>query len=116
MRSKLFAPAFFFGLILAAGCSKHGTLGAFEDGERLTIQEARVITNGAVSLYGRIVEKCPVAGCWFYLDDGTGRMKVDTKAAGFVVLDVPIGRKVEVRGKIDRSGDDTEIAADGVRY
>src|SRR5688572_19962101 len=38
-----------------------------------------------VTVQGEMIEKCPVAGCWFILRDKTGTVRVDTKAAGFVV-------------------------------
>src|SRR5438874_5846422 len=40
-----------------------------------------------VVVSGTMIEKCPVAGCWFVLRDGTGQVRVDTKAAGFVVTE-----------------------------
>jgi uncharacterized protein YdeI (BOF family) len=69
-----------------------------------------------VTLQGVIVEKCPVAGCWFYLQDQTGTIKVDTKSAGFVVVDVPLQTKVTVSGKIVSDGDTMTIAGTGLRY
>lgn len=69
-----------------------------------------------LSLEGAIIEKCPQAGCWFRLDDGTGVIKVDTKAAGFVVTEIPLNTKVKVAGKISRQGDETQVAATGLSY
>jgi uncharacterized protein YdeI (BOF family) len=64
---------------------------------------------------GVMVEKCPVAGCWFMLRDKTGLIKVDTKAAGFVVSDVPLNTEVTVGGKVKETGE-RMIAATGIRY
>lgn len=61
-------------------------------------------------------EKCPVAGCWFRLRDRTGTIKVDTKAAGFVVVKVPLATTVTVSGKVVADGDEVMIEAAGVRY
>ena len=61
-------------------------------------------------------EKCPTAGCWFRMRDGTGVIKVDTKAAGFVVVNVPLESKVTVAGKVTADGNDVQIEATGVRY
>ena len=69
-----------------------------------------------VLLTGTMVEKCPVAGCWFRLKDETGSIKVDTKSAGFVVVDVPLETKLTVSGKIVAEGDDISIEATGLRY
>ena len=69
-----------------------------------------------LSLEGAIIEKCPQAGCWFRLEDGTGVIKVDTKAAGFVVTEVPLNTKVKVAGKIQPVGDETQLQATGLSY
>lgn len=69
-----------------------------------------------VTVSGVMVEKCPVAGCWFVLKDGSGTVKVDTKSAGFVVVDVPVGTRMTVGGRLDRDGTQPVIAAEGIRY
>ena len=63
-----------------------------------------------------MIEKCPVAGCWFRLRDVSGSIKVDTKLAGFVVVNVPLETKMTVAGKIVAEGDDVAIEATGIRY
>ena len=57
-----------------------------------------------------------MAGCWFIIQDTTGSLKVDTKAAGFVMLDVPMGSTVTVVGKTARADGEQLIQASGVRY
>jgi hypothetical protein len=57
-----------------------------------------------------------VAGCWFIIQDKTGTLKVDTKAAGFVMLDVPMGSAVTVGGMAARTDDERLVSASGVRY
>jgi len=69
-----------------------------------------------VTISGAMIEKCPVAGCWFRVRDSTGIIKVDTKAAGFVVVNVPLESKVTVAGKIVTEGDEVFIEASGLRY
>jgi uncharacterized protein YdeI (BOF family) len=73
-------------------------------------------TPSQVTLQGVMVEKCPVAGCWFYLHDATGIIKVDTKAAGFVVVNVPLQTQVTVSGKIETDGDEVSLAGTGLSY
>lgn len=68
-----------------------------------------------VTVQGRIIEKCPVAGCWFMLRDKTGMIKVDTKEAGFVVTDVPLNTMATVTGTFKEVGE-RRIAAAGMRY
>jgi uncharacterized protein YdeI (BOF family) len=69
-----------------------------------------------LTLEGTMVEKCPQAGCWFRIDDGTGVIKVDTKGAGFVVSSVPLNTKVKVAGKLQHIEDDVQIEATGISY
>jgi hypothetical protein len=63
-----------------------------------------------------MIEKCPEAGCWFVLKDDTGTIKVDTKTAGFVVVDVPLNRPLTVVGQVITNGTEVQVAASGVRY
>ena len=65
-------------------------------------------------LAGTIVEKCPVAGCWFMLKDKTGIVRVDTKAAGFVVSDLPLQTEVKVTGSVVK-GDSPSVSATGLQ-
>jgi hypothetical protein len=49
------------------------------------------------------------------LRDKTGVVRVDTKAAGFVVSDVPLHTVLTVAGKVT-PGTQPGIAATGIRY
>ena len=104
---------------LIAGCSERGprTLGAAVNGGETTVAIARQ-TNVAASvvLRGTMTKKCPVAGCWFVLHDQTGTIKVDTKNAGFVVVDVPLNTSMVVAGRVTTNGEERLIDATGVRY
>lgn len=107
------------GLALVCGCGgNHGrVLGKAPTAEPRKIG---LVLGGespaAVVLQGKLVEKCPTAGCWFRLEDPTGRIKVDTKAAGFVVTRVPLGATVTVGGKVAWDGTETVIQATGLSY
>src|ERR1043165_3657422 len=104
-------------LFLFSACSKQeGVLGRFERREVLSIAAAKAAPQTSLNLAGKLVEKCPVAGCWFYVQDATGRIKVDTRNAGFVVLDVPIGTRLEVSGTLRRDGAERIIEAQGLRF
>ena len=107
------------GFVLLTACHRQtGTLlGKPPTGAQHTILAVRAgDTPHTVTLSGVLLEKCPVAGCWFYLQDATGTIKVDTKAAGFVVVNVPLQAKVTVSGKVVSEGDDISLEATGVRY
>lgn len=64
-----------------------------------------------VVAHGIMVEKCPIAGCWFKLHDKTGTIKVDLKATKQTVLDVPLNSEVTVNGKVVPDGSEKMIQA-----
>jgi uncharacterized protein YdeI (BOF family) len=112
-------------LALVLGCRPAGStvLGTTPAGSSTSISaliaaDAPSSTNAntAVRLQGAMVEKCPVAGCWFKLRDATGTLKVDTKFAGFVVLDVPLNTTVSVAGRLEEQGKERVLVATGLRY
>jgi uncharacterized protein YdeI (BOF family) len=111
-------------LILAAvawwtGCSApHETLlGGPIAGQPTTVADIQKASpDSPVVLTGTITRKCPVAGCWFTLHDPSGDIHVDTKNAGFVVLDVPLNRKLIVAGRVASNGASRSIEATGLRY
>jgi uncharacterized protein YdeI (BOF family) len=76
---------------------------------------AKLPATQKVTLHGEMIEKCPVAGCWFILRDKTGTVRVDTKAAGFVVSNVPLHTDLIVSGTVV-PGTQPGLAATGVRY
>src|SRR5580693_7915809 len=67
------------------------------------------------TIEGTMIDKCPIAGCWFHVKDQTGVIKVDTKNAGFVVAQVPINAHVVVTG-IVKPDDTSTLAASGMTY
>ena len=106
------------GALLGVGCgNKSKVLGKAPREKTSTVL---AINSGdapvKLSLEGAIMEKCPQAGCWFRLEDGTGEIKVDTKAAGFVVTEIPLNTKVKVAGKLQRVGEETQLQATGLSY
>ena len=96
-----------------------GTLlrSAYHHGEPALTAAAKTAPKfSEVTLAGVMIDKCPVAGCWFRLRDTTGVIKIDTKSAGFAVVNVPLERKVVVSGTIATEGDEITMAANGIRY
>lgn len=105
--------------LLVAGCSPPGShmLGAAVEGAAIpiaTVQQAPVESRAI--LHGTMTKKCPVAGCWFILHDLSGTIKVDTKNAGFVVVDIPLNTTLEVAGRVVTNGTERFLEATGVRY
>ena len=106
-------------LSAATGCHepKGKVLGKAPATEPRTILAVRAgDTPPQVTLSGVMIEKCPIAGCWFKLRDATGIIRVDTKSAGFVVVDVPLETTLTVSGRIVTEGNETSLEATGVRY
>ena len=102
------------------GCSEPATrqLGTpFDDGAVATVALARQTNvDSKIILRGTIQEKCPVAGCWFVLHDSEGTIKVDTKNAGFAVVDIPLQSTITVAGRVVTNGGERFIDATGLRY
>lgn len=102
-----------------AGCSECGshTLGTVMTGTETTIAAARKISGpDSLVIRGTMIQKCPVAGCWFMLHDQTGTIKVDTKNAGFVVVDVSLNTPMMVAGRMTTNGAERLIDATSLRY
>ena len=114
LASALALPA-----LLICGCqsSRQHTLGsAFTDGDVKTVRALSAAKQSTpVVVQGEMIEKCPMAGCWFVLKDKTGVVRVDTKGAGFVVSEVPLNAHLTVAGTLT-PGAQPGIAASGVRY
>jgi uncharacterized protein YdeI (BOF family) len=111
--------AVLLGTLLLAGCHKPQgkVLGKAPSGEARSVIAVKAgDTPPNVILSGIMVEKCPVAGCWFRLQDSTGMIKIDTRAAGFVVAELPLETKLTVAGKVSSSGDEILVEATGLRY
>jgi uncharacterized protein YdeI (BOF family) len=112
------------GLVLALGCGgpRSEVRGQAPGGKVSTAAVLRqAAARAPVTVHGTMVEKCPVAGCWFILQDETGRVRVDLKNAGFVVTDVSLGRAVTVSGNLRRASGatglaDPEVVATGARF
>jgi len=104
--------------MLLVGCGSRQTsiLGRSPDAQSLTeVRQLSAKAGSAVTVQGEMVEKCPVAGCWFMLRDKTGIVRVDTKAAGFVVSEVPLHTQMTVSGTV-APGTEIGLKASGVRY
>jgi len=104
--------------LLLTGCShKSGSLGALVEGTAVTVASiTSTPVDKSIVLQGSMTKKCPVAGCWFVLQDQTGTIKVDTKNAGFAVVDVPLNSKLFVAGRVTTNGAERFIDASGVRF
>ena len=106
-----------FGLVVGA-CARSEKYGVV-DTKAPSVQVKDILLSDSfggkdVRLNGTIAMQCASTGCWFFLDDGTGRMLVDLKGLG---LGLPQrgGKKARVSGTvlIDREGQ-AVLAAKGL--
>lgn len=88
------------------GCTdKYGQIG--ENLPKITVRDAVLKSDLAgkeVRLEGKIITQCLSNGCWFILQDNTGKMMIDLK---FLNLGLPqrTGKKVVVTGIVTRPED-----------
>jgi starvation-inducible outer membrane lipoprotein len=67
-----------------------------------------------VVLKGKIDMECG-SGCWFYVDDGTGRIYVDLNPGG-IAIPQRVGKAVTVIGKVAKEEDMLMVNATGVAF
>jgi len=122
MKVKARFPAVLAAILCVSagpGCHREGSqvLGEAPTASPVSLAAARGTPGSdTVTVTGTLVEKCPEAGCWFVLQDATGKLKVDTKTAGFVVVEVPLHRTLTVSGRMVTNGTEVLLAASGLRY
>lgn len=92
-----------------------------DEAEIITVKQSLELAekggNPEVVVKGKIVEKCPTSGCWFYVSDDTGRVRVDTQFSGFTVADHKIGSKVIVYGRaVKPQNGEAEMTALGAKF
>ena len=115
---KRIVPLLALPALMIAGCGTKQTsvLGKSPEARpTAVVRELLQKTGRMVTVQGEMVDKCPVAGCWFMLRDKTGIVRVDTKQAGFVVSEVPLHTSMTVSGTV-ASGSEADIKATGIRY
>jgi hypothetical protein len=71
-------------------------------------------TGHQVTMTGTVILEC-TSGCWFFLDDGTGKIYIDLETAG---LHIPqkVGSRVTLLGDIAGSGGNLHILAEEVNF
>ena len=89
--------------LLMASCAKGERYGTI-DASAPSVQVKDVLLSEAyggkdVRMSGTIAMQCASSGCWFFLDDGTGRMLVDLKGLG-LGLPQRAGKKARVSGTV----------------
>lgn len=67
-----------------------------------------------ITLTGTIALECP-EGCWFFLDDGSGKIYVDLKPAGLTIPQ-KMGSRITLLGKTKGSGGNLQILGEEVKF
>jgi len=70
--------------------------------------------NQVVTIDGKITRECPQSGCWWYVQDKTGEMRVDSKRGGFTLPLRREGHRIRTTGiAVKTEGGELQIAASG---
>jgi len=65
-----------------------------------------------VRIEGTITEECPHSGCWAYVQDDSGKIRIDTNKGGFALPLHKEGSKVTVTGEVTtKENGDLELQA-----
>ena len=65
-----------------------------------------------VQIEGTIAEECPHTGCWAIVQDGTGKIRIDTQKGGFALPLKREGSRIRVVGTLEvKENGDLEISA-----
>jgi len=91
-------------MLSVAGCSSNSKKFGADITEEKVVEVKDIFTNPdkylnqTVKLEGKIVRECP-SGCWFFLEDKTGKIFVDINPSGLTIPQ-SVGKKVVVEGKL----------------
>lgn len=108
-----------------AGCAKKGAAGEhygepFTQAPTVTISQLvdtpEAFSHKAVRVKGKIERQCPVAGCWFFINDGQGHsIKIEL---GDYLEKLPqrFGRVAEVEGEWIKKGTAYEFIGTRVTF
>jgi hypothetical protein len=101
---KMLMAIVVLGFGLAVGACARGERYGVVDTAAPAVQVKDVMLSEAyggkdVRISGTIAMQCASSGCWFFLDDGTGRLLVDLKGLG-LGLPQRSGKKVRVSGTV----------------
>jgi len=73
-------------------------------------------TNSEIRVKGKIVRQCPVSGCWFFVDDGSGKQIRIEMSAVTPELPQKIGKYAAVEGRVVKIGDEWQVVGEGVDF
>jgi len=106
------------GVLITAGCTSASTGERTGTNSFSTVKIGDILENPAlynsttVLVSGKVVNECG-AGCWFFLDDGSGTIYVDLLPNNFAIPPM-VGSKVTVEGTVLVEGSDISILGSSV--
>lgn len=77
---------------------------------RMTAAALHALTDAGAPMLmveGRMIDRCPLLGCWLTLRDGTGTLFVDLAPSGLSAARIPVGTAVRVSGRLGRTREGT---------
>jgi hypothetical protein len=105
-------------LVILAGCSaeQYGTSPAV-DTAPLPVKDIFLspsLVGQTVTIEGAIISQCAANGCWFFLEDTTGRILINLAPRGFT-MPPRIGKTAKVTGMVAESANGPQVIAIGVK-
>ena len=117
-RNTLLITSFVFItlFILSGQCSSKTSYGQMPTADTKQVQVKDILSKEyvgkEVKLIGRITLECG-SGCWFNLEDETGKIFIDLSPSNFAIPQW-VGKTVIVNGKVVEDGGDVKMIAKGV--
>jgi hypothetical protein len=105
-------------VISCTGGSKSSSFGKSTETTITSIEDIQKnpekYVNQAVTIEGKITRECPMTGCWWYVQDKTGQIRVDSKRGDFNLPLKQEGRIIRTTGiAVKTEGGELQIAASG---
>lgn len=100
--------------VLTAGCTEKYGQPLPGDLPRVTVMRAltdHVLHNQGVLLEGVILTQCQASGCWFFLEDDTGRIFVNLAPSNFTLPLNKVGKRASVKGIVTTAEGEISIVA-----
>jgi hypothetical protein len=103
-------------MMMLSGCSENYGESIDRSLPRITVIKAltdRTLMSKEINMEGSILAQCEMTGCWFFLQDETGRILVDLAPSHFTIPS-KTGKKVFVSGKLSEEGGSVKLIGKAV--